>query len=53
MRFNEIEPIKNILLNEEVAAIPQRQFMGLQRIFIAKKQLKKYSNSKKDHYSIH
>jgi L-threonylcarbamoyladenylate synthase len=44
MRFNEIEPIKNILLNEEVAAIPTETVYGLAANIYSEKAIKKIEN---------
>ena len=47
MRFNEIEPIKNILLNEEVAAIPTETVYGLAANIYSEKAIKKIFEFKK------
>jgi L-threonylcarbamoyladenylate synthase len=47
MRFNEIEPIKNILLNEEVAAIPTETVYGLAANIYSEKAIKKIFELKK------
>lgn len=47
MRFNEIEPIKNVLLNEEVVAIPTETVYGLAGNIYSEKAIKKIFELKK------
>ncbi len=47
MRFTEIEPIKNLLLNQEVAAIPTETVYGLAANIFSEKAIKKIFELKK------